>query len=458
MQTVKSKRTAGGAGLFAQDEVECPAPGGRLALDGPDPTGVYAAIAEAAGEAPLAPVFETRVERLSERLRLPDGALVELALDRGEVVAGEARAPILEAEIELVEGEVGAVFALRAPAVPDRTGALRDGQQGGARLPAGARGRSPSRRHAEAAQRWQARLRRRRRRVETAARDVFRDCFAQIAENLVVVAAGPAIEGPHQLRIGLRRLRTAFAVFAPALGADAFAPLSAAARHMGQRRRSAARHRRADRRRGPPDRRPRTRRDGARGVAGRGARSATRRGARGGPRRPLAGPEHTAFLFDLLEFIETRGWLAPSDYSQTGRLATPLAEVAPAMLRQAPAQGAQARARASRRWTTRALHELRKELKKLRYAIETLEPVGHGKKAADYLKPLKAMQDTFGSLNDAAMAAEALAGPEAPGRADPDAQRGAGWVLGALAVRVADDRPALFAAWKNFARARPFWD
>ncbi len=216
MQTVKSKRTAGGAGLFAQDEVERPAPGGRLALDGPDPTGVYAAIAEAAGEAPLAPVFETRVERLSERLRLPDGGLVELALDRGEVVAGGARAPILEAEIELVEGAVGAIFALARrlfPTGPVRLATANKAALGyrllrdGAAVDAAPQPRNAGRLvyDADAS-------------VETAARDVFRDCFAQIAANLAAVAAGPAIEGPHQLRIGLRRLRTAFAVFAPRAG------------------------------------------------------------------------------------------------------------------------------------------------------------------------------------------------------------------------------------------------
>ena len=68
------------------------------------------------------------------------------------------------------------------------------------------------------------------------------------------------------------------------------------------------------------------------------------------------------------------------------------------------------------------------------------------------------MQDTFGSLNDASMAAEALTGPGSPGRSDPDAQRAVGWTLGALEVKVGDDRPALFAHWAEFAGARPFWD
>jgi inorganic triphosphatase YgiF len=196
VQTIKSGRVAGGAGFFSQEEVERPAPGGRLALDGPDPTGVYAAIGEAARGATLAPIFETRVERLSERLRPPDGGLVELALDTGEVVAGEGRAPILEAELELVEGEVGALFALARklfPTGPVRFSSVnksalgyRLARDGGAELPLRPRGAKTLAFDGAAS-------------FETVARDVFRDCFAQIAENAVIVARGDVIEGPHQL-------------------------------------------------------------------------------------------------------------------------------------------------------------------------------------------------------------------------------------------------------------------
>ena len=104
-----------------------------------------------------------------------------------------------------------------------------------------------------------------------------------------------------------------------------------------------------------------------------------------------------------------------------------------------------------------ALHELRKELKKLRYAVETLGPIYPGKKVGEYLAALKDMQDTFGSLNDAAMAVEALTGPGAPAGGEPAAQRGVGWVLGTLAVRVGDDRPRLYRRWEDFADSRPFW-
>jgi CHAD domain-containing protein len=173
-------------------------------------------------------------------------------------------------------------------------------------------------------------------------------------------------------------------------------------------------------------------------------------------RAALAGTQSTCFLFDLLELIEARGWLAPENAAQAERLAAPIASFAPRLLdkrhRKALKMG-----RGIDRLDVEALHELRKELKKLRYAVDMLGPVFPGKRMSEYLKALKEMQDTFGSLNDAAMAAEALTGPQAPATADPAAQRAVGWVLGTTAVRVGDDRPRLFRRWEDFARTRPFW-
>ncbi len=47
--------------------------------------------------------------------------------------------------------------------------------------------------------------------AEQAARDVLRECFAQIGANIEAVRAGDDPEGPHQVRVGLRRLRGALA-------------------------------------------------------------------------------------------------------------------------------------------------------------------------------------------------------------------------------------------------------
>ncbi|HET9068077.1 MAG TPA: CYTH and CHAD domain-containing protein [Amaricoccus sp.] len=460
LQTIKRRtgETAGGPaagtaanGLFSHLEHELPAPGGRLVLDGPDPEGALAAVRDAAAGAPLAPVFETRVRRIVERLAAPGGGEVELALDKGEIVAGEARAPIREAELELVSGEIGAIYALARllfPTGPVRFAPENKAARGYRLLRTGKEDRPLRPRSAGAPQFGPDAT------VEMAARDVFRDCLGQIAANMTVVADSAAIEGPHQLRVGLRRLRTAFAIFGPSLGGAATAPLAATARELGQ---VVGELRDADvlmsevvagaARLGLDP--------AARGALD-AALEARREEVRARVRETLAGPEATAFLFDLGAFIEGRGWLVASDYSQTARLAAPIGEVAPDILGRRYAK-AMKLGRKVRELDATGLHELRKELKKLRYTVDAFAPLYEGARMRAYLRALKELQDSFGSMNDAVMAGDALSGPDAPGAADPAAQRAVGWTLGTLAVREADDRPRLFEHWDRLADTRPFW-
>lgn len=447
IQTIKSRaETASASGLFANREIEQPAPGGRLVLKGADP--VFAAIAAARGDAGLAPVFETRVRRIVERLTPPGGGEVELAIDQGEIVAGENREPILEAELELVSGDVGAVYSLARCLFRD--GPVRFAASNkSARGYALARGESKPeaiRPRLAGALDYPSEAS-----VESVARDVLRDCFAQIAGNLAVVADSDMPEGPHQLRVGLRRLRSALGLFKPYLG-DAPA-LNEMARDLG---RQVSGLRDLDVLIGDVGKLA----EGGLDQAARDALIAEldsrRRALRVELRRALVAPEVPAFLFDLARFIEARGWLAPADFTQSARLATPIAEAAPALLAKRYRR-VRRLARGLEELDHDALHALRKELKKLRYGAEMLAPIYPGRKVAEYLRRLKDLQDSFGSLTDAAMAAGLLTGEDAPGRKSAEVQRATGWVLGCLSVTVADDRPRIFERWRTLADARPFW-
>lgn len=453
VQTIKRKGAdaVASSGFFSHEEDERPAAGGRLVLSGDDPDGALAAVRAAAADAPLAPVFETRIRRQSQNLRTEDGSEVELALDDGEVRAGEASSPIREAEIELVSGTVGAVFAVGRSLFhqgPVLFSAENKAARGYALAKSGE---------------VQTRLVPRNARTlaiagdataESVARDVFRDCLAQISTNMAVVAGSEAPEGPHQLRVGLRRLRTAFGLFRSVLGAEATAALSQTARDLG---RTVGTLRDADVLVG----------EVVAGAFGDGLDAAAREAlttaleadrvaVRERVRAALAAEPTVRFLFDLGEFIEARGWLDPGDYSQTGRLAAPIGEVAPAMLRKRHHRVMKAGKRI-RKLDAEGLHALRKELKKLRYAVDMLGPLYAKDRVAPFLRSLKELQDAFGSMNDAAMAHAELSGDRAPARGDPDVQRAVGWVLGTLAARVARDRPDLFGRWDRLAAAQPFW-
>ena len=63
------------------------------------------------GNASLNPVFSTEVRRHTRMLETPLGT-VELAIDRGRIVAGERSEEISEIELELMDGRTEAIFQL----------------------------------------------------------------------------------------------------------------------------------------------------------------------------------------------------------------------------------------------------------------------------------------------------------------------------------------------------------
>ena len=118
-------------------------------------------------------------------------------------------------------------------------------------------------------------------------------------------------------------------------------------------------------------------------------------------RKLLAEARVQAFLIDLARFVETRGWLVPQDFGQTERLAAPVVELAgKALNKRWKKVGKRARGLATLDAEQR--HELRKELKTLRYAVEFFSSLYPAKHVDPFLKRLKKLQTVFGDLNDAA--------------------------------------------------------
>ena len=186
------------------------------------------------------------------------------------------------------------------------------------------------------------------------------------------------------------------------------------------------------------------------------ALAARRETIRAEVRAALAAPATSAFVLDLAAYVETRGWLDPGDYSQSPRLARRIGKLAPKLLAKR-LRAAQKLGKNIRELPPEDLHTLRKALKKLRYTVDMLIGLYPGKRSAEFLAALKGLQDSFGSLNDAAMAEEKLAGtdPLAPG--DPAVQRAVGYTLGLLASASAANRPEVFDRWDDLAKTKPFW-
>lgn len=290
--------------------------------------------------------------------------------------------------------------------------------------------------------------------AEQAACDILGECLIQIATNVLVVRRLDNMEGPHQLRIGLRRLRSAFSVYGPVLQDPDLDWLDAEARWLSQEvgslrdldvvandmvRREAGIH---------PDE------PGLPALADVVLRQAQAR--RQQLCALLAGARVQVFLMELARFVETHGWLASQEVGQPERLAVPVIALAGKALRKRWKKVIK-HARGLEALTVDERHDLRKDLKKLRYAVEFFSSLFPEKHVGPFLKRLKKLQTLFGDLNDAAMARTLFTGPDIPGTRDPAVQHAIGWMIGASQARADFGWTGAKGLWRDLEKSRLFW-
>lgn len=222
LQTVKCTGTVN-AGLSTRAEWEQPY-AGQFDFSAVDDAGLRRLLERRRDE--LTPVFATRFRRLVWILRPRDGCEIELALDRGEIVAGEAREPIAELELELRAGtradllELACEIARSVPLVPDDRSKAERGY-------ALFRGRSLA-----------SPRRARRIALDAAATPVEAfaqiawECLDQISANMRGARDSEDPEYAHQMRVGVRRLRSALRLFRPVLPPDFVAGAQAGLREL----------------------------------------------------------------------------------------------------------------------------------------------------------------------------------------------------------------------------------
>lgn len=203
VQTLKGR----GDGLMQrlEHEVRLPAQRGAPQLDPARHAGTAAgALLERALQgAALVPQYGTDIHRSTRVLRR-GGARIEIALDEGHISAGGARLPVCELEFELLAGPREPLLALAASWVR-RHGLwldVRSKSERGQHLQRGLAAAAPV--HAQALQFD----------VRADAATVFAATVAsalqQALPNAAELAAGQGTpEHLHQLRVGLRRLRSA---------------------------------------------------------------------------------------------------------------------------------------------------------------------------------------------------------------------------------------------------------
>lgn len=288
--------------------------------------------------------------------------------------------------------------------------------------------------------------------TEQGLQQIVDNCLTQIRGNQAGVELGSDPESVHQMRVGLRRLRSALGLFAEvapcpaALQAELEWLTSAlgAARDWevlaGSTLTSAAN--------AVPDQ--------AALVQLQQAAQAQARRNRQGAAQAVASVRYASLLQGLGGWVSGAGWRSMPAPAGQNELQAPLAGFAARMLAQYHAKlhrrgkllRGKATPTASATATAQMRHRVRIAAKKVRYAAEFFQSLYPARRVRPYVNALSGLQDALGALNDVAVADGLLC---QLADAHPELAYSAGCVRGYLAARTEPDIRKLGRLWRQFA-------
>lgn len=386
----------------------------------------------------LQPLFTVRVKRITWNLHMDDSD-VELVLDEGDIARGDSKTPVSEIELELKSGKVESLYAIALRLLEDvplrlnnsskaeRGYALCDQSQPGpvkASTLASLRGAT----------------------VGQGLRAILENCLAQIHGNEAGVAGADDSESLHQMRVGLRRLRSALGLFEAEvrIPADLQNDIEWLGKQLGAARDwdvlSAS-----------------TLAMLADAPAGSAQQAAVRnmvqhlvREKREEAAQAVLSARYARFLIAMHAWMHGSLSGAASDPASARRLDMPLAEFARIMVERGRKRIIK-RGRRIRDADPHALHRLRIACKKNRYAVEFFQSLMRPKRARRYIRSLAELQDELGWRNDVSVADGLLQQVKS---AHPEENAALGFARGYLMAQLTADTHGLRSAWKRFRAAK----
>jgi triphosphatase len=394
---------------------------------------------------PLEQVFTTDIRRHQRLVDMPTGT-VEVAFDQGLLNAGPRSEPVSEIELELKQGSASAIYELalrlaeHGPVKPSiRTKSAR-GFDLAADVPPSAR--KPRKLSLEP----QIPL-------DDAFATILRSCLHHLMQAMPAAEDGRDPEGIHQLRVSLRRLRSAFDLMRStgsqlnrleALRAEA----SWLARHLSPAR---------DWDIFKKDTLPTIAR-GCPAVSGFGAleevAEENRSAAYDTVRGVLADRRCARFVIELGGWIEARGWRSDVSPEGLGQLAEPAINFAGRLLSERHLKALK-RGKHFKTLSTEERHRVRLAVKKLRYAVDFLLPMyGQRKSTKRYFDRLADLQEELGTYNDMAVTSSLLTDLKTDTH---DGGHAAAAIAGWQAHAMVGAESRLRSAWSDFAKMKLPW-
>lgn len=396
----------------------------------------------------LQPVFSSEFERTAVPVKLFDSE-IEVALDQGEIGAGERRTPLSEAELELKAGRRERLYELAIAlneAIPVSLEAETKAARG-YRLAAGEGPGSFKAGPAGLSSDMTARA---------AFAAIARSALEQLRLNEACALIGEDIEGVHQQRVAIRRLRSLISAFkdtmtgdtrsylvhelkwlqgvlGPARDWDVFIHEMLA--HMRQRL---------------PE-------EGAL-LSLLSKSQQCRDAAYSALRQAINGPRYTEFLLRM-ELWLTKGIWESATVDNRDPLDQPIADFAAAALDRRQKKLLKLGGKKAK-LDEAELHDLRLEFKKMRYLSEFFSSMFGKKGVRRYLKSMAAAQDRLGSLNDALVSRSLLAQLEQPlhdALGEAETRRLGALLLGWQAASIERDLDHFEDVWRDFRKQKRYW-
>jgi triphosphatase len=396
----------------------------------------------------LAPLFRTEIERTSVELTPDEGVTIEISFDDGRIVADGRSSPICEIELELTSTAqpAGRAALYRLALELQRAAPVTIGTESKADRGYRLVGRQAPRAVKSAALALAAGST-----VRDGIHAILQRCIAHIVANQPAALAEPATEGVHQMRVGVRRLRSAMRLFedfiaspeqawidgelkwlAGALGQardwDVFAThtLPVASEAAGRRAESAAIARAAETR---------------------------RRAAHAAVFRAISSPRYTTLILTLGGWLEAGRWCERIEPATNRSFDDSLVETGRHLLARLDRKVRKA-GRGIAKAKPQERHKLRKTLKRLRYGSDFLSSLYPRKRVKRQLGRLSDLQDVLGALNDFAVAERLLKDVAGKRGRLRDAARA---LCRDMENRARGQIDHLAGDWRRYRKLDPFW-
>ncbi len=398
----------------------------------------------------LRPIFTTDFKRSSRMLRFADGGEVEFCLDRGEIISGDDRIPLCEVELELKSGRPGQLFQFALEllkSVPFRLENVSKAERGymlclnGDSLPikSGQAKLDPEMS------------------VSTAFKAISWSCLNHLHANERGMLSGQDSEYLHQMRVALRRQRSAMSLFSKVLPKDGLSSLSRELKWLSSQL-------------GPardwdvfvmetlaPICASFSEHTGMKVLQDRC--NQLRRQHHESACQAIESNHYVQLMLQMGEWLIEEDWFDQTGTSPIKMTGTRPGTTAKKFADDLLANRHRKMMRQGERLTSFSvaeLHDLRIVAKKQRYAAEFFAGLYPSRGAGRYIRALSSLQDILGVMNDTANAKRLLS--ELPVEGDTGSQQEAvGMILGWSEGLVSLKKLELERAWMRFIKAKVFW-